>query len=149
MERESNPRFRSVAAALRFYFRARELLADSDRPSSRKLRPAKADCFATGGIIGDFLRVGSCMRGLDEFQLWLVAELYGPTCFAARQRSLSRACAKARRRFAGRHFTLRAIGRVRQDTIGLVGSRLEALGLIAPLARRVRPGRSNHHAGAA
>ncbi|HYB90443.1 MAG TPA: hypothetical protein VEC38_05295 [Candidatus Binataceae bacterium] len=141
MEEESIPRFQSVAAALRFHFRARELLADLDRRMLRSHGLRNAGCSATSGAIADFLRVGSCMRGLDEFQLWLMAELYGPTCFAARQRSLSRACAEARRRYPGRCFTLRSIARVKQSSLSLVRRRLEALGLIAPPPRGARAGR--------
>src|SRR5712692_6307055 len=85
------PRFSSVAAALRFYFRARELLhAEHDQvylrgePCNRSGAPVS--------VMRDYRAVDVCLRELDGFQVWLIAEIYGPTGFAARQRTVTRAC---------------------------------------------------------
>src|SRR5580658_11231843 len=91
MFRENKTRFKRAEEALRFYFRLRELLHSG---RSRRLvadeLPSDA-CAVAVNAIDDYQCIGWCMRSLDEVGLWLLSELYGPTCFGVHRRTLSHA----------------------------------------------------------
>jgi hypothetical protein len=130
MQHENKPRFTSVAAALRFYFRVRVLLEGTDHRRRRPRQPLRVIGSGTGGAIEDFLSVAACVDELDDFEFWMLAELYGPTCFDPRQRTVSRALELARRTFPEREVTSHGMRRLRRATLALLGRRLKDLGLI-------------------
>jgi hypothetical protein len=133
MDSIPKPRFRSREAALRFYFRARELLGGSV-PCPLEIQDEMPPGMSRGGgILGDFAVVGSCFHKLDDFQVWLMAEMYGPTRFGARQRTVGRALRAARTRFPERRITMRDVSRIRRATLELLRHRLAVTGLITPL----------------
>ena len=120
------PRFGSSAQALRFYFRARELLDPAD--NLQRVEKRRESRSAT--MIDDFLHLRECIDGLDAFDHWLLAELYGPTCFAAGQRNLLRAYEVARQRYPALHLTPAMIRKHHHQTMDLVDRRLARRKLI-------------------
>lgn len=84
---ENKTRFKRAEDALRFYFRLRELL------HSGRARRLVADelpmvaCLTASDAIDDYQCIGWCMRGLGEIDLWLLSEVYGPTCFGVHRRT--------------------------------------------------------------
>jgi hypothetical protein len=70
------------------------------------------------------------MRGLDEIPLWLLSELYGPTCFGVRRRTFSHACKAGRLEFPDHEFRLREVGILHEHALGVVERRLRRLGMI-------------------
>ena len=109
MSDENKTRFRTAEEALRFYFRLRELLHSG---RTRRLvadeLPASA-CPVAANAIDDYQCIGWCMRGLDEVALWLLSEIYGPTCFGVHRRTFSQACKAGRLEFPEHEFRLREV----------------------------------------
>ena len=132
---ETKTRFRRAEEALRFYFRLRELLHSGQ---TRRLvadeLPADA-CTAAANAIDDYQCIGWCMRGLDEISLWLLSELYGPSCFGVRRHTFSHACKAGRLEFPDHEFRLREVGIVHQHALGVVERSLRGLGMI-PVCQR-------------
>jgi len=120
------PRFSSSAAALRFFFRARALLERSDR---RRVRTAHWPHAST--LIDDFLNVAACFDQLDAFDRWMLAELYGPTCFAASERTLSRASEAAQRLHPQGRITFAGLRRLLQQDLAILDLRLAERNLIS------------------
>src|SRR5437899_1348280 len=92
-------RFKTTANALRFFFRVRELVYGG---RARRLRPRELPLAAeltALSAIDDYRSIGWCMRGLDELQLWLLSELYGPTSFGVRRRTYAEAAEAGRSEF--------------------------------------------------
>jgi hypothetical protein len=142
MGQETKARFNSAAAALRFYFRARELLEGPGGLRRRARHQPYCAHEAESSLIGDYLSLSACIDELDDFQLWLLSELYGPTCFAPRERTVARACEEARRAFPDRRLTRQALGRLRHQALAQVRRRLEDMRMIAAESHggaRVRP----------
>jgi hypothetical protein len=148
MDSIPKPRFNSPEAALRFFFRARELLDGSVRRAFQIRDELPPGASRGSGVFGDFAAVESCFDKLDDFQIWLMAELYGPTCFAARQRTVGRAWRAAQSQFPGRHITLRDMSRIRRGTLDLLRQRLAIKGLI-PAATGTNAGPAIRVAGVA
>jgi hypothetical protein len=127
---ENKTRFKGAEEALRFYFRLRELLHSG---RSRRLvadeLPANACAVALNGI-DDYECIGWCMRGLDQIALWLLSELYGPTCFGVHRRTLSHARRAGRLEFPEREFRLRELGMIHEHALGVVKRGLRELGMI-------------------
>jgi hypothetical protein len=147
MFEESKIRFRRAEEALRFYFRLRELLHSG---RTRRLvadeLPATA-CIADNAI-DDYQCIGWCMRGLDEIALWLLSELYGPTCFGVHRRTFSHACKAGKLEFPERNLRLSEIRMINQHAVGVVKQELRELGMIPVRhVRRVREGRRRISAG--
>src|SRR5271156_178720 len=96
MSEENRTRFRRAEEALRFYFRVRELIHNgrTGRLIADEL-PAVASALPANAT-DDFQSIGWCMRGLDEIALWLLSEVYGPTCFGEHRRRFSCVCKAAR-----------------------------------------------------
>ena len=117
---ENKTRFRRAEEALRFYFRLRELLHSG---RTRRLvadeLPADA-CTVAANAIDDYQCIGWCMRGLDEIALWLLSELYGPTCFGVHRRTFSHACKAGRLEFPDHEFRLREVGILHEHALGVV-----------------------------
>lgn len=130
-------RFKKTEDALRFYFRLRELLHSG---RARRLvadeLPAVA-CMRASNAIDDYQCIGWCMQGLGEIDLWLLSEVYGPTCFGVHRRTFSHACKAGRLEFPNREFRLRQIGLIHHDAIAIVSQRLRGLGMIP--TRRIVP----------
>ena len=100
MNREFSPRFRSAAAALRFFFRISALLCGAAvNPRAESHRMTRSGLVRQPGAFGDYLKIGSCVGGLSEVQVCLLGEFYGPACFAPR--TLSGACGAVRREIPG------------------------------------------------
>jgi hypothetical protein len=131
MNKVAKPRFSSAEAALRFYFRAREFLGATVNGTLQISRNTFAELPAGEGIFEDYTAVASSLCHLDDFQIWLMCELYGPTCFHARNRTLGRAMRTARSRFPSRPISRRDIGRVRNSTVQMLRCRLAVMGLIS------------------
>lgn len=145
---ENKTRFKRTEGALRFYFRLRELLhcGRARRLVADEL-PAVA-CLTASNAIDDYQCIGWCMQGLGEIDLWLLSEVYGPTCFGVHRRTFSHACKAGRLEFPKREFRLRQIGLIHRHAIGVVSRRLRGLGMIprgqivptAQVRRRLRTG---------
>jgi hypothetical protein len=145
---ENKTRFKRTEGALRFYFRLRELLhcGRARRLVADEL-PAFA-CLTASNAIDDYQCIGWCMQGLGEIDLWLLSEVYGPTCFGVHRRTFSDACKAGRLEFPKREFRLRQIGLIHRHAIGVVSRRLRGLGMIprgqsmpaAQVRRRLRTG---------
>jgi hypothetical protein len=136
---ENKTRFKSAEEALRFYFRLRELLYSG---RSRRLvadeLPTNA-CAVALNAIDDYQCIGWCMRSLDQIALWLLSELYGPTCFGVHRRTLSHARRAGRLEFPEREFRLREVGLIHEHALGVVKRGLRELGMIpARQAKAVR-----------
>jgi len=133
---ENKTRFRRAAEALRFYFRLRELLhSGRTRRLVAEELPADA-CTAAANAIDDYQCIGWCMRGLDEVALWLLSELYAPSCFGVRRGTFSHACKAGRLEFPDHEFRPREIGVVHVHALGVVEARLRRLGMIPAGPRR-------------
>ncbi|HEY6299341.1 MAG TPA: hypothetical protein VIW95_06820 [Candidatus Binatus sp.] len=130
MFNETKTRFRRAEEALRFYFRLRELLHSG---RTRRLvadeLPADA-CTAATTAIDDYQCIGWCMRGLDEISLWLLSELYGPTCFGVHRRTFSHARQAGKIEFPQHEFRLREVGLIHEHALGVVRRGLRELGMI-------------------
>jgi hypothetical protein len=139
MFEENKIRFRRAEEALRFYFRLRELLHGG---RTRRLvadeLPADA-CMTAANAIDDYQCIGWCMRGLDEIALWLLSEIYGPTCFGVHRRTFAHTCRAGRLEFPQREFRLREIGMIHERALGVVERGLRELGMIP--SRQVRTAR--------
>jgi hypothetical protein len=145
---ENKTRFKKTEDALRFYFRLHELLhsGHTGRLVSDDL-PMVVTSTASNAI-DDYQCVGWCMQGLDEIDLWLLSEVYGPTSFGVHRRSFSHACRAGRHEFPNHEFRLRQVGVIHRHAIGVVNLRLRELGMIptrqiisvAQVRRRLRTG---------
>ncbi len=139
MSEEHKIRFRRAEEALRFYFRLRELLHSG---RTRRLMadelPADA-CRTAANAIDDYQCIGWCMRGLDEIALWLLSEIYGPTCFGVHRRTLAHTCKAGRLEFPQREFRLREVRMIHERALGVVKQGLRELGMIP--GRHVRTAR--------
>ncbi|HKN13368.1 MAG TPA: hypothetical protein VJX68_09235 [Candidatus Binatus sp.] len=143
MSEENKTRFRSAEEALRFYFRLRELLYSG---RTRRLvadeLPADA-CTIAANALDDCQCIGWSMRGLDDLALWLLGEIYGPTCFGVHRRTFSHACKAGGLEFPDREFRLRDVGMIHERALGVVKRGLRKLGMIpgrqVKTAREGRP----------
>lgn len=117
------PRFRSPEAALRFYFRANDLITDNARPGAIS-KTAPFNPADRHNLMFDFIRLDSCFQGMDDEEVWLLQELYGPTFFGVPARTVSRACEAARHRFPDRRWSRTTVSRFRQRALKVIGQRL-------------------------
>jgi hypothetical protein len=154
MHYENRNRFKRSEDALRFYFRLRELLHSG---RTRRLvtddLPVAASS-STANAIDDYQCIGWCMQGLDDIDLWLLSEVYGPTSFGVHRRSFAHACKAGRLEFPNQQCQLRQVGVIHRHAIGVVSRRLRGLGMIPPrqimsvahVRRRLTPeGRARVH----
>jgi hypothetical protein len=117
-------RFKSREAALRFYFRASELLTPNAKPgifSTR--RPRKV--HQGPDLIADFRGLDSCFHGMNEVQLWLLHELYGPGGFSMRARPLAEVFEAVQRKFPKHEWTPRRIAQFKQEALKIFEARLK------------------------
>lgn len=90
--------------------------------------PATAPIAANA--VADYERIAWCMHGLDEIDLWLLCELYGPTSFGVRRRTFAHACEAGRAEFPGLELRLRQVATHHRHALGLVEKNLRLLGMI-------------------
>ncbi|HVA80936.1 MAG TPA: hypothetical protein VNF29_08425 [Candidatus Binataceae bacterium] len=125
MKQKFRPRFRSTAAALRFFFRLSALLRGvAFNPQVQLPRIARDAAGPQPGALGDFARIRACVDNLSRVQLFVLAELYGPTCFALGRRSFARACGAAGRGDPGTRVSAKSLGSVRRSTLSALRARL-------------------------
>ena len=127
---ETRPRFQSPEAALRFYFRASELLCDNPKPGLFSRRSSGRGVSPSQNLIGDFLTVDSCFTELSEIEIWLLRELYGPTCFGWPQKKVAELYKAARERFPRQQWTPHTVSRFKQRALALIGQKLKRSNLI-------------------
>jgi hypothetical protein len=125
-------RFKSSEDALRFFFRVRELLGGGHAGRLRHDELPTAVCRYAANVLDDYECIGWCMRGLDEVDLWLLGEIYGPTCFGERRRKLSFAFEVAQRDYPRCNLRLRQLGTLHRRSIDVVEMWLRELDLIPP-----------------
>ena len=127
---ETKSRFKGAEEAMRFYFRLRDLLhrGCATRLVAAEL-PADA-CPSAVNAIDDYRSIGCCLRGLDEVALWLLSELYGPTCFGVHRRTFSHARRAGRQEFPRREFRLRELALIHEHALGVVKRNLRELAMI-------------------
>ena len=119
----SVPRFKSREAALRLYFRAGELLAPNAKPGGiYRARHTKRN--PNPNLIDDFVALDSCFRGLNDVQLWMLRELYGPGCFIIRRIAFAELYERARRRFPERALTAHQVAQYKREALKLFEARL-------------------------
>ena len=150
---ENKTRFKRTEQALRFYFRLRELLhrGRSTRLLAHEL-PAAA-CPEASNAIDDYQCIGWSMLGLGELDLWLLSEVYGPTCFGVHRRTFAYVCKAGQLEFPDRTFRLREVGAQHRRALETVQRRLLALGMIPeaeshPARKRVHGNGNGHGASA-
>jgi hypothetical protein len=120
----TEPRFRSREAALRFYFRASELLAPNAKPGVfSKRRPSTIG--KRSNVVLDFLSLDSCFRGMTEQQLWLLRELYGPSGFDVKPRPLAEVLEEFQRKFPKDDWTPQKVARFTNDTLRMFEEHLK------------------------
>jgi hypothetical protein len=139
---ETKTRFRTAEEALCFYFRLRELLHSGRTRRLVADELPTAACITAANAIDDYQCIGWCMRGLDEISLWLLSELYGPTCFGVHRRTFSHACKAGRLEFPQHEFHLREVGLIHAHALGVVRRGLRELGMIP--GRQVKSVRERH-----
>jgi hypothetical protein len=127
----SESRFKTSEIALRFFFRVRELLYGG-RAERLRLRELPTTAITSRSAIDDYRCIGWCMRGLDEVQLWLLSELYGPTCFGVSRRSYAEAYRAGKIEFPELGIGLRRIAAAHERAIESVGGHLRELKMIPP-----------------
>lgn len=116
-------RFKSREAALRFYFRAGELLTPNAKPgifSTR--RPPRV--HPGPGIVHDLIALDSCFHGMNDVQLWLLHELYGPGAFSTRPPPLGRIFEAARCKFPKHQWTPRRIAQFKREALKIFEAHL-------------------------
>ncbi|MGD0073836.1 MAG: hypothetical protein ABSD31_05790 [Candidatus Binataceae bacterium] len=131
MVEDKSPRHKSVGAALRFYFRAGEVL--SSKASNRLHLEGRIP--ATGhsprqDLMLDYLTIAACLKDLNELQLWLLRELYRPTRIGKPIPSVTQACDAGRRIFPRVRWTVQGVGRLHRHTLRIIEDRLVDKGLI-------------------
>jgi hypothetical protein len=100
MVEDRSPRFRSAGAALRFYFRAAEVLSvkASNRLYLEGRIPATGDS-PRQDLMLDYMTVAACLKDLNELQRWLLRELYRPSRFGEPAPSVTQAVRPAANSF--------------------------------------------------
>ena len=123
-------RFRRAEDALRFFFRLRELLH-----GGRPRRLAADELPADSGTLAfhaldDYRRIGWTMKQLDDFALWLLSEIYGPTSFGVHRRTFSHALKVGRLVFPRLRLRPREIGLLHAHALSVVKRGLQELRMI-------------------
>jgi len=133
MVEDRSPRFRSAGAALRFYFRAKEVLSvkASNRLYLEGRIPATGDS-PRQDLMLDYLTVAACLKDLNELQRWLLRELYRPSRFGEPASSVTQACEAGRQLFPRVRWTIQGVGRLHRHTVRMLEDRLADKGLIPP-----------------
>ncbi len=123
MAGNNTARFKSHQAALRFYFRARELLIPNAKPgvfSTR--RPPRV--HPGPNIVHDLIALDACFHGLNDVQLWLLHQLFRPGGFQTRQPSLGEISEAARARFPDEQWTLPRMAQSKREALKIFEAHL-------------------------
>jgi hypothetical protein len=117
------PRFKSREAALRFYFRAGELLAPNAKPGVFSSgRPSNA--HNSPNAIEDFLTLDACFYGLNDVQLWLLHELYGPGGFILKPHPVAEVFASFQRKFPKNDWTPHQLTQFKKEALKIFEAHL-------------------------
>ena len=128
---EQAPRFKSVESALRFYYRAQEVL--SSKPSlslHREGQIPETGISRRDNLMFDFLTITACLKPLNQLQLWILKELYRPRKVTERTRIVIRTCQMGQRIFPRVRWTPQGVGRLKNQTLDQLESELAVRGLI-------------------
>ncbi len=117
------PRFNSREAALRFYFRAVELMMPNAKPGIFSTRRLSRGCHRPN-LISDLFALDSCFHGMHDVQLWLLHELYGPGCFNPRPRPQSEVLEALRSKFPEHQWTPKQIAQFRSEALQIFEAHL-------------------------
>jgi hypothetical protein len=116
------PRFKSREAALRFYFRASELLAPNAKPGIFSSR--RPPIHHGPNLVDDLIALDACFYGLNDVQLWLMHELYGPGGFGVKPRPLAGIFAAARIKFPKHEWTQQRIAQFKREALNIFEAHL-------------------------
>jgi hypothetical protein len=118
------PRFKSREAALRFYFRASELLTPNAGPGIFSPRhPPKV--HDGPNITDDLIALDSCFHGMNDVQLWLLHQLYRPGAFCTRPRPLAGIFEAARSKFPKYEWTPHRIAQFKREALKIFEAHLQ------------------------
>ncbi len=117
------PRFNSREAALRFYFRATELMMPNVKPGIFSARRPPTVHYGPN-LLSDLFALDSCFHGMSDVQLWLLHELYGPGCFNPRPRPLDEVFEALRSKFPKHEWTPRRIAQFRSEALKIFEAHL-------------------------
>src|SRR5882762_6815717 len=135
----SKSRFKNSHVALRFFFRVRELLYAGKASRLRRRELPQSPLRATFSAIDDYRNIGWCMRGLDDAQLWLLSEIYGPHSFGVQRRTYAQADRARRLECPEFGIGRRQMATVHRLALKSVSRRLLELAMIPGEAARVEP----------
>jgi hypothetical protein len=124
MSAQRKSRFSSPEAALRFYFRASELIAGDTPPGIFSRRKTFLPLRGPNAF-GDFLVLDSAFQVLSEVEVCVMEELFRPGSFGTPRRQMSDVFESVRRRFPNHHWTPRAISRMKQEALERVEEHLK------------------------
>ncbi len=116
------PRFKSREAALRFYFRASELLTPNAKPGIFSKHPPEV--HEGPHLVHDLVALDACFHGLNDIQLWLLRELYGPAGFSPAPRPLTRIFDAARNKFPEHECTPQRIAQFKTEALRIFEAHL-------------------------
>jgi hypothetical protein len=120
---QRKPRFRSPEEALRFYFRAAELIASHAKPGAFSRHNGFPATPAPNALF-DFLMVDSSFHDLSDVEVCVMEGLFRPTFFGVSERPLSKVCEDVKLRFPRRRWTPRRIARMKHDALTRVKEHL-------------------------
>ena len=129
-------RFNSREAALRFYFRVRELLIPNAKPGVFSTR-RPPQVHPGPNIVHDLIALDSCFRGMSDVQLWLLQKLYGPGAFDTRPRPLAEIIEATKCQFPKTAWTLPRMAQLRREALKIFEAHLMGQHLISAEHRRV------------
>jgi len=120
----TTPRFKSREAALRFYFRASELLTPNAKPGVYSARRQPRVHHGTN-IVDDLLTLDSCFHGMNDLQLWLLHELYGPSGFYTKLPPVAEVFEAMRREFPKYQLTPHRMAQFKHEALKIFEAHLK------------------------
>jgi hypothetical protein len=75
-------------------------------------------------LLSDLVSLDACFHGLNDLQLWLLHELYGPGGFNPRPRPLAELFDAARTRFPDHDWTLHRIAQFKREALKIYEAHL-------------------------
>ncbi len=116
-------RFSSREAALRFYFRAIELMMPNAKPGIFSTRRPPRVQYGPN-LLTDLFALDACFYGMNDVQLWLLHELYGPGCFKPRPRPLAGVFEALRSKFPKHAWTPKQVAQSRGEALKIFEAHL-------------------------
>ena len=120
----TTPRFKSREAALRFYFRARELLTPNAKPGVYSSRRQPRVHHGTN-IVDDLFALDSCFHGMNDVQLWLLHELYSPAGFSVKLPPIADVLEAVRRKFPKHQLNPSTIAKFKHEALKIFEAHLK------------------------